>query len=65
MDGFRAMVRTIVDEVLGFRPDFIAHQLAHPGHRPQRTGPQPEGVPAGMKENDAGMGRLFGSSQGW
>ncbi len=27
--GFRAMVRTILDEVLGFRPDFIEHQLAH------------------------------------
>ena len=27
--GFRAMERTILDEVLGFRPDFIEHQLAH------------------------------------
>ncbi len=27
--GFRAMVRTILGEVLGFRPDFIEHQLAH------------------------------------
>lgn len=27
--GFRAMTRTILDEVLGFRPDFIDHQLAH------------------------------------
>ncbi len=27
--GFRAMARTIFDEVLGFRPDFIEHQLAH------------------------------------
>ncbi|MBT6273939.1 MAG: site-specific integrase, partial [Chromatiales bacterium] len=27
--GFRAMARTILDEVLGFRPDFIDHQLAH------------------------------------
>ena len=26
--GFRAMARTILDEVLGFRPDFIEHQLA-------------------------------------
>ena len=23
------MARTILDEVLGFRPDFIEHQLAH------------------------------------
>lgn len=27
--GFRAMARTILDEVLGFRIDFIEHQLAH------------------------------------
>jgi integrase len=27
--GFRAMARTILDEILGFRPDFIEHQLAH------------------------------------
>jgi len=27
--GFRAMARTILDEVLGFRPDFIEQQLAH------------------------------------
>ncbi len=27
--GFRAMARTILDEVLECRPDFIEHQLAH------------------------------------
>lgn len=27
--GFRAVARTILDEVLGFRPEFIEHQLAH------------------------------------
>jgi integrase len=27
--GFRAMARTILDEILQFRPDFIEHQLAH------------------------------------
>ena len=27
--GFRATARTILDEVLGFRPDFIERQLAH------------------------------------
>jgi integrase len=27
--GFRAMARTILDEVLGVRSDFIEHQLAH------------------------------------
>jgi hypothetical protein len=29
MQGFRAMARTLRDEVLGFRPDFAEHQLAH------------------------------------
>ena len=27
--GFRAMARTVLDEVLGIRPDIIEHQLAH------------------------------------
>ena len=27
--GFRAMAKTIIDEVLQVRPDFIEHQLAH------------------------------------
>lgn len=27
--GFRAMARTILDEVMGVRPDYIEHQLAH------------------------------------
>ena len=27
--GFRALARTILDEVLGVRPDLIEHQLAH------------------------------------
>jgi integrase len=27
--GFRAMARTILDEILGVRPDYIEHQLAH------------------------------------
>ena len=27
--GFRAMARTLLDEVLGFRVDYIEHQLAH------------------------------------
>lgn len=27
--GFRVMARTILDEVLGYRPDIIEHQLAH------------------------------------
>jgi hypothetical protein len=28
--GFRAVARTILEGVLGFRPDIIEHQLAHP-----------------------------------
>ena len=40
--GFRAVARTILDEVLGVRPDFIEHQLAHAvrdpnGHAYNRT----------------------------
>ncbi|ATS69624.1 integrase arm-type DNA-binding domain-containing protein [Xanthomonas citri] len=27
--GFRATARTLLDETLGYRPDFIEHQLAH------------------------------------
>ena len=27
--GLRAVARTLLDEVLGFRLDFIEHQLAH------------------------------------
>lgn len=27
--GFRALARTVLDETLGFRPDYIEHQLAH------------------------------------
>lgn len=29
LHGFRATARTILDEVLGFRPDYLEHQLAH------------------------------------
>ena len=34
--GFRALARTILDDVLGFRPDFIEHQLAHAVRDPNR-----------------------------
>ena len=27
--GFRAMARTMLEEVLGYRPELIEHQLAH------------------------------------
>ena len=35
--GFRAMARTILDEQLGFRLDFIEHQLAHAVRDPNGT----------------------------
>lgn len=35
--GFRAMARTILDEQLGFRPDYIEHQLAHAVKDPNGT----------------------------
>jgi integrase len=34
--GWRACARTILDEVLNFRPDFIEHQLAHAVRDPNR-----------------------------
>jgi len=47
--GFRAMARTILDEVLGVRPDLIEHQLAHAVRDPHgraynRTAHLPERV---------------------
>ena len=41
MHGFRAMARTILDEVLGFRPEFIEHQLAHAVRDPARVATAP------------------------
>jgi integrase len=35
--GFRATARTILDEVLGFRPDVIEHQLGHVVRDPNGT----------------------------
>ena len=45
--GFRAVARTILDEVLGVRPDYIEHQLAHAVRDPNgraynRTAHMPE-----------------------
>ena len=64
MHGFRAMARMILDEVLGFRPDFIEHQLAHAVRDPQRTSLQPHGVPARAPRNDASLGGLSGPAKG-
>jgi integrase len=62
--GFRAMARTILDEVLGVRPELIEHQLAHAVRDPNgraynRTAHLPE-----RKKNDAAVGRLFRHTQG-
>lgn len=44
--SFRVMARTILDEILGFRPEYIEHQLAHavrdPNGRYNRTAHLPE-----------------------
>ncbi|MEN5069346.1 integrase arm-type DNA-binding domain-containing protein [Stenotrophomonas sp. TWI1183] len=53
--GFRATARTLLDEVLGFRPDIIEHQLAQGSQRP---GLQPHHSLGGAHPDDAGMGRL-------
>jgi hypothetical protein len=52
--GFRAVARTILDEVLGVRPDHIEHQLAHAVRDPDgraiihgglpRSSPTPEQI---------------------
>ena len=61
--GFRAMARTILDEVLGVRPDFIEHQLAHTVRDPlgrayNRTTHLPE-----RRRDDAGVGGLPGRTE--
>ena len=70
MHGFRAMARAILDEVLGFRPDFIEHQLAHAVRDPNgraynRTAFLPERrvmmqlwTPSAKSAPDAGIGPL-------
>lgn len=53
--GFRATARTILDEVLGYRVDFIEHQLAHAVKDPNGRA-YTHGAPAGAVEDDAGLG---------
>jgi len=61
--GFRAMARTILDEVLQCRPDFIEHQL---GIRSviRTAALQPDDTPDRTPEDDADMGRLSGWPEG-
>jgi integrase len=61
--GFRAMARTILDEVLGFRPDFIEHQLAHALRDPNGRAYNRTAHLAEPPENDAGLGGLPGQAQ--
>ena len=50
LHGFRAMARTILDEVLGFRPDFIKHRLAHAVRDTNgRPTTEPRSCPSGDK----------------
>lgn len=63
--GFRAMARTILDEVLQARPDYIEHQLEHAvkdplGRAHNRTMHLKE-----RREMNAALGRLFRRLKGW
>ena len=53
--GFRPTARTLLDEVLGFRPDIIEHQLPQGSQRP---GLQPHGPFASPPPDDAALGGL-------
>ena len=54
--GFRAMARTVLDEVLGFRPDLIEHQLAHAVRDPLGRAYNRTTHLARTKTHDAKMG---------
>ena len=61
--GFRAMARTILDEVLHVRPEIVEHQLAHAVRDPlgrayNRTTHLPE-----RKKMMQGLGRLSGRAK--
>jgi hypothetical protein len=49
--------------VLGFRPDFIEHQLAQAVRDPNGRALQPDGSFGGAPEDDAGLGGLPGQAQ--
>jgi hypothetical protein len=51
--GFPAVARTILDEELGVRPDYIEHQLAHPVRDP--NGRAYNRAPSRAAEDDAAM----------
>ena len=65
MQGFRAVARTILDEELRFRPDYIELQLSHVVRDPlgrayNRTAHLPE-----RRKMMQGVGGLAAPTQGW
>ncbi len=58
--GFRAMARTVLDEVLHFRPDYIEHQLAHAVRDPNGRAYNRTVAPSRAPQDDGGMGGLSG-----
>ena len=56
--GFRATARTILDEVLGYRVDWIEHQLAHAVKDAKRSRIQPYRAFERSQKHDAGLGGL-------
>lgn len=60
--GFRAMARTILDEVLTFRPDYIEHHMAHAVRDPNGRAYNRTAHLTRAQEDDAGMGRLPGQT---
>ena len=63
LQGFRAMTRTIRDEALGFRPNFIEHEPVHSVRDPDGRAYNRTAF-AQAAPHDAGMGRLPGPAQG-
>jgi len=61
--GFHAMARTILDEVLSFRPDFIEHQLAHAVRDPNGRAYNRKAHLAERWKMMPPLGGLFGQAQ--
>jgi integrase len=50
--GFQAVARTILDEVLGVRPDYIEHPISSCGARSERARLQPNGASSRAAEDE-------------
>ena len=61
--GFRAMARTVLDEVLHFRPDYIEHQLAHTVRDPNGWAYCRTSHPAERRKMMRRMGELSGQPE--